>query len=54
MNKAFAVMEKTVNRAELKQQITNHQHNYDGGEKVFTELSKAQKDDHYEILIQIL
>jgi len=53
-SKAFAVMEKTINRAELKQQITNHQHNYDGGEKVFTELSKDKQNIHYEILSQIL
>ena len=30
-SKAFAEMEKTVNRAELTQQIINHLHNYDGG-----------------------
>ena len=47
-------MEKTINRAELEQQIINHSHNYDGGVKKFTELTKAQKDDHYEILTQIL
>ena len=52
-SKAFDNMEKTINKAELQQQIINHQHNYDGGVKLFTELSKEQKDDHYEILVQI-
>ena len=53
-SKAFKEMEKTINRAELEQQIINHSHNYDGGVKKFTELTEAQKDEHYEILIQIL
>jgi len=53
-SKAFKEMEKTINRAEIEQQITNHQHNYDGGVKLFTELSKDKKDLHYEILTQIL
>ena len=47
-------MEKTINKAELEQQITNHQHNYDGGVKKFTELSKEKQNNHYEILTQIL
>jgi hypothetical protein len=53
-SKAFAEMEKTVKQAECTQQIVNHLHNYDGGVKKFTELSKSQQDDHYEILSQIL
>ena len=53
-SKAFSEMEKTINRSELEQQIINHSHNYDGGVKKFTELTEAQKDEHYEILIQIL
>ena len=53
-SKAFKEMEKTINRDELEQQIINHSHNYDGGVKKFTELNKLQKDDHYEILTQIL
>jgi hypothetical protein len=53
-SKAFAEMEKTVTKAELEQQIINHSHDYDGGVKKFTELSKSQQDDHYEILSQIL
>ena len=53
-SKAFAEMEKTINKAELEQQITNHQHNYDGGIKKFTELSKDKQNNHYEILSQIL
>ena len=53
-SKAFKEMNKAINRQELEQQIINHSHNYDGGVKKFTELTKAQKDDHYEILTQIL
>ena len=53
-SKAFSEMEKTINRAELEQQIINHSHNYDGGVKKFTELTEAQKDEHYEILTQIM
>ena len=53
-SKAFAEMEKTVHQAEITQQIINHLHNYDGGEKVYMELSKENKDNVYEILTQIL
>ena len=53
-SKAFDNMEKTINKAEPEQQIINHQHNYDGGIKKFTELSKDKQNDHYEILTQIL
>lgn len=53
-SKAFSEMEKTINRSELEQQIINHLHNYDGGVKKFTELTEAQKNEHYEILTQIL
>jgi len=51
--KAFDEMEKTVNQAELEQQIMNHLDNYSGNAK-WTELTKDQQDDHYEILTQIL
>ena len=43
-SKAFAEMEKTVHQAEMTQQIINHLHNYDGGEKVYMELYKENKD----------
>ena len=46
-------MEKTVNKAELEQQIINHLHGYKAEGK-FLELTEAQKDEHYEILTQIL
>ena len=52
-SKAFSEMEKTVNKAELEQQIINHLHGYKAQGK-FLELSKSQQDDHYEILNQIL
>ena len=52
-SKAFSEMEKTVNQAELEQQIINHLHGYKTEGK-FLELSKSQQDDHYEILNQIL
>ena len=42
-SKAFDEMEKTVNQAELTQQIINHLHNYDGGEKEFKQLDKKIK-----------
>ena len=53
-SKAFAEMEKTVNQAELTQQIINHLHNYDGGEKVFQQLDKENQEEMYNILTQIL
>ncbi len=52
-SKAFDEMAKTVNKAELEQQIINHLHGYKSEGK-FLELSKSQQDDHYEILSQIL
>ena len=53
-SKAFAEMEKTVNQAELTQQIVNHLHNYDGGVNKFTELDKENQEEMYNILTQIL
>jgi hypothetical protein len=53
-SKAFAEMEKTVNQAELTQQIINHLHNYDGGEKEFKQLDKENQEEMYNILNQIL
>jgi hypothetical protein len=52
-SKAFAVMNKTINRQELEQQVINHLHGYKAEGK-FLDLSKSQKEDHYEILVQIL
>jgi hypothetical protein len=53
-SKAFAEMEKTVNQAGLTQQIINHLHNYDGGEKEFKQLDKENQEEMYNILNQIL
>ena len=54
-SKAFAEMEKTVNRSELTQQSINHVLDYPGeANGVFMTLSKSQQDDVYEILNQIL
>ncbi len=53
-SKAFDEMEKTVNQAELTQQIINHLHNYDGGEKEFKQLDKENQEEMYNILNQIL
>jgi hypothetical protein len=53
-SKAFDEMEKTVNQAELTQQIINHLHNYDGGEKEFNQLDKENQEEMYNILTQIL
>ena len=53
--KAFEEHAKYVNQTELEQQIVNHLANYPGkshGE--YAKLSKSKKDDHYEILAQIL
>ena len=53
-SKAFSEMEKTVDQAELTQQIINHLHNYDGGEKEFKQLDKENQEEMYNILTQIL
>ena len=53
-SKAFDEMEKTVNQAELTQQIINHLHNYDGGLKEFKQLDKENQEEMYNILTQIL
>jgi len=54
-SKAFDEMEKTVNQAELTQQIINHLLNYPGeANGVYMSLTKTQQDDVYEILNQIL
>jgi len=52
-SKAFSEMEKTINKAELEQQIINHLDNYSGSPK-WINLTKDQQEDHYEILNQIL
>ena len=51
--KAFAEMQATIDKAELEQQVMNHLDNYSGNPK-WTELTKNQQDDHYDILFQIL
>ena len=53
-SKAFAEMDKTVHKAEMTQQIINHLHNYDGGEKEFKQLDKENQEEMYNILTQIL
>jgi hypothetical protein len=54
-SKAFDEMEKTVNQAELTQQIINHLLNYPGeANGLYMSLTKTQQDDVYEILNQIL
>jgi len=53
-SKAFAEMNKTVHQAEMTQQIINHLHNYDGGEKEFKQLDKENQEEMYNILTQIL
>ncbi len=50
---AFEDHRKYVNQKELEQQIINHLDNYSGDPK-WTNLTKDQQDDHYEILSQIL
>ena len=50
---AFEDHRKYVNQKELEQQIINHLDNYSGNPK-WTNLTKDQQDDHYEILFQIL
>jgi len=54
-SKAFDEMEKTVNKAELTQQIINHLADYPGeshGE--YVKLNKVKQDDLYEILGEVL
>jgi hypothetical protein len=54
-SKAFDEMEKTVNQAEMTQQIINHLLNYPGeANGLYMTLTKTQQDDVYEILNQIL
>ena len=53
-SKAFAEIDKTVHQAEMTQQIINHLHNYDGGEKEFKQLDKENQEEMYNILTQIL
>ena len=52
-SKAFDEMAKTVNKAELEQQIMNHLDNYSGDPK-WTNFTDDQKDDHYTILTELL
>ena len=52
-SKAFDEMERTVNKAELTQQVINHLHGYKTEGK-FLELSKTKQEQMYEILSQIL
>tara|TARA_R100000742_G_C4171072_1_gene9323 strand:+ start:62 stop:256 length:195 start_codon:yes stop_codon:yes gene_type:complete len=52
-SKAFDEMAKTINQAEIEQQIMNHLDDYSGNPK-WINLAKSQQDDHYEILNQIL
>ena len=54
-SKAFAEMEKTINKSELTQQIINHLAGYPGDSQgEYVKLSKQAKDDVYEILGEIL
>tara|TARA_R100001509_G_scaffold40256_1_gene21556 strand:+ start:70 stop:267 length:198 start_codon:yes stop_codon:yes gene_type:complete len=53
-SRAFDEMAKTVRKAEYTQQVINHLHNYDGGEKSYPELSSRYKQEMYHILYQIL
>ena len=54
-SKAFAEMDKYVNKTELTQQSINHVLDYPGeANGLFMTLSKSQQDDVYEILDQIL
>ena len=52
-SKAFKEMEKTVNQAELTQQVINHLGGYTGKTK-YVDLPKEKQDQLYEILGQIL
>ena len=53
-SRAFDEIAKTVRKAEYTQQVINHLHNYDGGEKSYPELSSRYKQEMYHILYQIL
>ena len=53
-SKAFDEMAKTVRQAEYTQQVINHLHDYDGGEKSYPQLSSRYKQEMYHILYQIL
>ena len=53
-SRAFDEMDKTIRKAELTQQVVNHLHDYDGGDKVFTQLDKENQEEMYNILTQIL
>ena len=52
-SKAFDEVNRTIRKAELEQQIMNHLSNYSGNPK-WTTFTEDQKDDHYEILSQLL
>ena len=52
-SKAFDEVNRTINKAELEQQIMNHLDNYSGDPK-WTNFTDDQKDDHYTILSEIL
>ncbi len=52
-SKAFDEMAKTVNQAELTQQVINHLGDYTGETK-YVDLPKSKQDQLYEILGQIL
>ena len=53
-SRAFDEMAKTVRQAEMTQQVVNHLHDYDGGEKNYTQLSTRWKNEFYHILSQVL
>ena len=52
-SRAFDEVNRTIRKAELEQQIMNHLDNYSGNPK-WTTFTEDQKDDHYEILSQLL
>ena len=52
-SRAFDEVNRTIRKAELEQQIMNHLDNYSGNPK-WTNFTEDQKDDHYEILSQLL
>ncbi len=52
-SRAFDEVNRTIRKAELEQQIMNHLSNYSGNPK-WTTFTEDQKDDHYEILSQLL
>ena len=54
-SKAFDEMEKTINQAELTQQVINHLAGYPGNsDGEYVKLSKENQDNLYVILNQIL